>query len=189
MGVRLYSKLQSLKWPSITALTERCRRAYNDYKEGNDIGTYETMLGLYRNLEPKDQLQYYQTTSAGGRFSNSIDYGTPNTQDHQGENSVDEECKYQIVGRQLSLGECQYVFNRVWKATLDGCNEHHAGDGKDDHIHQTDKRLENEILLSDLFHVIDLAGKLMNKKEPADDDTKPFDEWQRYSKQMVVTDD
>lgn len=57
MGVRLYSKLQSLKWPSISSLVERCRGAVNDYKEGNDIGTYETMLGLYR--APKDQLQFY----------------------------------------------------------------------------------------------------------------------------------
>lgn len=29
----------------------------------------------------------------------------------------------------------------------------------------------------------------MNKKEPVDDDTRPFDEWQKYAKYMVVTDD
>ena len=34
-----------------------------------------------------------------------------------------------------------------------------------------------------------MAGKLLNKKEPADDDTRPFDEWQRYAQYMVVTDD
>lgn len=109
--------------------------------------------------------------------------------DQQDANCIDEECKYQIVGRQICLGECTYVFNRVWKATLDGCNEQHKEGPPDDHLHQSDKRLENEILLSDLFHVIDLAGKLLNKKEPADDDTRPFDEWQRYAQYMVVTDD
>ena len=29
----------------------------------------------------------------------------------------------------------------------------------------------------------------MNKQEPADDDTRPFDEWQKYSKFMIVTDE
>lgn len=83
MGVRIYSKLQSLKWPNITALVERCRKAFTDYKEGNDITQYETMLGLYR--EPTEQFQFNQT-SVSGKFatglSNSIDYTNGTIHDH-----------------------------------------------------------------------------------------------------------
>lgn len=37
------------------------------------------------------------------------------------------------------------------------------------------------ILINDLFHIIDLAGTLMNKEEPAGDDTRPFEEFMKYS--------
>jgi len=40
--------------------------------------------------------------------------------------------------------------------------------------------------LNDLFHVIDLAGKLLNKKEPQEDDTTPYDEFMKYAKTVIV---
>lgn len=36
--------------------------------------------------------------------------------------------------------------------------------------------------LQDLYHVIDLCGKLLSKKEPAEDDGTPFEEFNRYVK-------
>jgi hypothetical protein len=42
-------------------------------------------------------------------------------------------------------------------------------------------------MINDLFHVIDLSGQLLNKKEPADDDTTPFDEFCKYAQQAVVS--
>lgn len=38
------------------------------------------------------------------------------------------------------------------------------------------------ILINDMFHIIDLAGTLMNKAEHDDDDTRPFEEFMKYSK-------
>ena len=41
MGVRLYSKIESLQWPNNTLLTQKCLNAYNDYLAGQDIRKYE----------------------------------------------------------------------------------------------------------------------------------------------------
>jgi len=38
-------------------------------------------------------------------------------------------------------------------------------------------------MISDLFHILDMAGTLLNKAEPDADDTVPFDEFMRYAKQ------
>lgn len=52
-----------------------------------------------------------------------------------------------------------------------------------------DERFEQEILISDLFHIIDLAGQFMNKKAPDDNDTRPYDEFMRYAKLHSVADE
>jgi len=33
-----------------------------------------------------------------------------------------EKRKFMVRGRQICLGECNFIFKRIWKATLDGCN-------------------------------------------------------------------
>ena len=40
--------------------------------------------------------------------------------------------------------------------------------------------------MNDLFHILDLSGILLNKAEPDDSDTRPFDEFMRYAKTMTV---
>lgn len=55
-----------------------------------------------------------------------------------------------------------------------------------DHYHPDEERDPNEVHLNDLFHVIDLAGKLLNKKEPDEDDTTPYDEFMKYAKTVIV---
>ena len=37
------------------------------------------------------------------------------------------------------------------------------------------------ITLKDLFLLVTMAGKLMNKKDPEDDDTRPFEEFMTHS--------
>lgn len=86
-----------------------------------------------------------------------------------------------VRGRQICLGECTFIFKRIWKATLDGCN--HQAEGEGDHLHNENQRFPNEIMISDLFHILDMAGTLLNKAEPDNDDTAPFDEFMRYAKQ------
>ena len=76
--------------------------------------------------------------------------------DHaEGENieCTEDNCEYQIRGRQICLGECRFVFERVWKVT---CAHHNAA--KEGEECNDDERFEQEILISDLFHIIDLAG-------------------------------
>lgn len=55
-----------------------------------------------------------------------------------------------------------------------------------DHYHPDEERDPNEVHLNDLFHVIDLAGKLLNKKEPDEEDTTPYDEFMKYAKTVIV---
>ena len=94
-----------------------------------------------------------------------------------------DDCKkkYQVVGRPISLGECQFVFKSIWHATLQGCN-----DKKQEHYHPDQEREINEVHLNDLFHVIDLAGKLLNKGEPSEEDCTPYDEFMKYAKTVIV---
>ena len=44
-------------------------------------------------------------------------------------------------------------------------------------------------MIDDLFHLIDLAGTLLNKKAPGDDDTRPYDEFMKYADTMEVRDE
>ena len=47
---------------------------------------------------------------------------------------------------------------------------------------------QNIIMIDDLFHVIDLTGKLLNKRDPDEDDHTPFDEFMRYAQSTTITD-
>jgi hypothetical protein len=78
------------------------------------------------------------------------------------------------------LEECKFVFDRVWKATLDCGDEATNEDIPDDHVHPKDRE-NNIIMVDDLFHVVDLTGQLLNKAEPADDATLPYDEFLRHA--------
>ena len=49
---------------------------------------------------------------------------------------------------------------------------------EDDNIRLRDR---NKVYLNDLFHILDLAGTLMNKAEPSDSDPTPFNEFKKYS--------
>ena len=102
---------------------------------------------------------------------------------------------YQVKGREITLSECQFVFERIWKTTIDCCHAHGPEEGahkddaeakhQDDHLHQKE---EGIIMIDDLFHLIDLAGTLLNKKAPADDDTRPYEEFMKYADTMEVKD-
>jgi len=43
-------------------------------------------------------------------------------------------------------------------------------------------------MIDDLFHIVHLASLILNKKEPSGNDTKPFEEFLKYSQQQIVTD-
>lgn len=71
----------------------------------------------------------------------------------------------------ISYAECKFVFERIWNVT---CEEHmHGSHG--DHVHA--QRSKHEVMLADLFHIVEHAGVLLNKENPADDSTLPFDEF------------
>lgn len=43
-------------------------------------------------------------------------------------------------------------------------------------------------MVDDLFHIVDLAGQLLNKADPGDDDTKPYDEFLKHAITQAVHD-
>lgn len=71
-----------------------------------------------------------------------------------------------IRGRKITLGECEFIFNRVWDLTV-----------------EKDSRNPEKIYINDLFHILDLAGTLMNKAEPGDNDPTPFQEFNKHAKE------
>lgn len=92
------------------------------------------------------------------------------------------------------MAECKFIFERIWEATLEASktpHEHHHDEstGPADHIHLGEgagDRDPNEVHLSDLFHIIDLAGKMMNKKEPDEDDETPYDEYMKHAHTDII---
>ena len=32
-----------------------------------------------------------------------------------------DDCEYMVKGRQICLGECRFIFQKVWKVTMDNC--------------------------------------------------------------------
>jgi len=44
-------------------------------------------------------------------------------------------------------------------------------------------------MLTDLFHIIHHVGILLNKAEPHDDDTTPYDMFKKYAKTISVAED
>jgi hypothetical protein len=73
-----------------------------------------------------------------------------------------------IKGRQISLGECKFIFSRIWK--YQAKEHYHAKNEKGLHYHP-DKA--TQVRTKDLFHVLDLAGRLLNKEEIHGDDSMP----------------
>ena len=90
-------------------------------------------------------------------------------------------------GRKITLEECKFVFDRVWKATLDCGDELAKEDVPEDHVHPKDRE-NNIIMVDDLFHVVDLTGQLLNKAEPAEDSTAPYDEFLKHAVTQMITD-
>lgn len=62
------------------------------------------------------------------------------------------------------------MFTRVWNTT---CTHNHKEGEEVDHVHATHS--VNEVMLTDLFHVITHVGTLLNKADPDDNDTTPFE--------------
>lgn len=59
----------------------------------------------------------------------------------------------------------------------------------EEHVHNRNARFTDDVMISDLFHIVDLASILMNKAEPADDCTKPFDEFMKHAQRRIVVND
>jgi len=45
------------------------------------------------------------------------------------------EAPKKVQGRQISLGECKFIFNKIWKATVDCCEKHPEKEQEEDHLH------------------------------------------------------
>ena len=72
-----------------------------------------------------------------------------------------------IQGRRLEIEECKFVFDRIWDVTV----EHNHKGTHGDHFHPDHAKY---VMPKELHHVLDLAGQLLNKEAPGDDETAPF---------------
>lgn len=96
-----------------------------------------------------------------------------------------------FVGRKISLGECEFIFERVWRLTVEsrvaekkaGSKELSVPVSKDGQAQGAGPATMNNsyVQLSDLFHIIDLCGTLLNKKEPDEEDQTPCEEFFKYA--------
>lgn len=87
-------------------------------------------------------------------------------------------------GRQICLDECRFVFDRVWHVT---CNhDKNDKDHVDDHVHG---EKHEEILITDLYHIIHYSGILLNKKAISDESTAPFDFFKHFARKETVFDE
>jgi hypothetical protein len=66
---------------------------------------------------------------------------------------------YNVRGRKICLEECGFVFSRVWGVT---CSHQHEENEEVDHIHPIHN--VNEVMITDLFHIIHHVGILLNKE-------------------------
>ena len=74
-----------------------------------------------------------------------------------------EKSTITVAGRLITLKECKFVFAKIWKNAVDNCKEDHG-----DHYHPN---FAKTVDVQDLFHVLDLTGKLLNKEEIDDHET------------------
>ena len=74
------------------------------------------------------------------------------------------------------LDEVQFIFERIWKATKN-INGYEVYDQMEN---------VNQVRIQDYFHVIDICGKLLNKAEPSDDDDRPGQLFNQFSKLTIM---
>lgn len=196
MGVRLFSKVQSGVWPNATRVAERCLAAFNDYEANQDISEYETMrVARSQRREDdygvasqaylsNDEAEMMAMMSQGGMSQMGYKTGS---NFRSGAAAAPKPEKVVVRGRKITLGECKFVFERIWKATIECGHEHHDDEVPADHIHPKDRE-HNIIMVDDLFHIVDLAGQLLNKADPEDHDTKPYDEFLKHALTQAVHD-
>jgi hypothetical protein len=139
MGFRLYSKIATRLWPNTSLVALKCAKAWNDYVQGNDLSQYEYVSKKKKTqLEMKSPRQFYesqsfqqrpQTSQNPGRMRNSGSNYMRRSQDIV-RSSANFSVKSPMAnrspfrqsvkfkGRKITVDECQFVFDRVWNATL-----------------------------------------------------------------------
>jgi len=68
--------------------------------------------------------------------------------------------KFTMRGRKITVGECKFVFERVWGVT---CDHQHKENEEHDHGNVQGIKTKHEVMLTDLFHIINYSGILLNK--------------------------
>lgn len=190
MGIKIYSKIESLVWPNNTLLAQKCLRVYNDYVQGNDITQYQFGMinkraGVMSPLLSPSASRRMQTPNVnkrglkapGSEMRNSMtgfDTAPKKKVMHKKPTRKVMHEEFQCRGRCISLDECGFVFKRVWDVTAD--HKHEECTGAEHHHEEGD-----EIMLTELFHIINLAGILLNKAAPDDSDHTPFEQFQKYA--------
>jgi hypothetical protein len=81
----------------------------------------------------------------------------------------EQEDEVQYHGRRISIGEVQFIFDSVWSTSC-GQGQGRAYGGQKDRIR-----------ITELYMIIDLVGRFLNKAEPGESCTHPYQEWAKYA--------
>ena len=177
-GVLMFSKLLHKVWPNYMAVAKRCAAIAEAADKGEDIMAYQTRPPVVEEVD--DRL-----TQVQGQIDSMTNKTGPQS---RAGTRPGRQAGYASKGRKISTEECKFIFDRIWKATLETDKENaDAKDVPEDQVHPKERE-SNIVMIDDIFHVIDLAAKLLNKDDPKDTDTKPFDEFMKHASTQLVTD-
>lgn len=64
-GYRLFSKIKSRVWPNIDLVSQKCLKAWNEMKDGNDLSCFETNVDYKLNVSQSFESRNDRSSSMG----------------------------------------------------------------------------------------------------------------------------
>jgi len=121
MGVRIFSKIKAKTWPHCPTVAAKCKKAYDDWLKMADISVYE-----HKVMNASESQQFItvpskpNTALPGARKRN---FGgsqlSMTSQPRQEQAKPIDKRTFNVRGRHITVGECEFVFKRVWNVTCD----------------------------------------------------------------------
>lgn len=109
---------------------------------------------------------------------------------------VSDGVKKMFVGRKISLGECEFIFKKIWNKIIGATKKkfQNSNSTKDEEDEELIKEIgldswffskPNEVHFEDIYSVIDLSGKLLNKAELSGNNNLPTKLFNKYAQEAT----